>query len=118
MKPRTTARTSDGGHSYEGTEGKLYQTITKASTEYARLWLFKNLMKNGLATRDIYYFAAKQADLRIENKNMDHMTVRHAMQAKIRDVYAAISQLNKQRKKLELDHRSNIKVKNLSVTYL
>ena len=72
---KTLRRSSDGATSYDGTVGKLYQTSTKIAVAEARLWLIRQLLLNRLATRDVYYFTLKQADLRIKNKDPDPMTI-------------------------------------------
>ena len=96
-------RSSNGNLTYEGTIGKLYETATKISTAEARLWLFKHLQKKKLTTRDIYFFAIKQAGQRLENKDPDPLTVKYAMLAKLRDIGSLISRLYRVRKKLEQD---------------
>ena len=77
---------SDGKLTHDGTIGKLYQTSQKIATAEARLWLIKQLLLNRLATRDIYHFAVKQADLRLMNKDPDPLTIRVSMLAKERDI--------------------------------
>ena len=98
---KTLRRSSDGATSYDGTVGKLYQTSTKIAVAEARLWLIRQLLLNRLATRDVYYFTLKQADLRIKNKDPDPMTIKHAMMAKEKDIITSISDLLKSRKALE-----------------
>ena len=83
---------SDGKLTHDGTIGKLYQTSQKIATAEARLWLIKQLLLNRLATRDIYHFAVKQADLRLMNKDPDPLTIRVSMLAKERDIKTSINQ--------------------------
>ena len=99
----TSTETSDGGLTNDGIEGKLYQTIIRLSTAEARLWLFRQLVTNKLATRDIYHFSMKQANIRLENKNPDPCTVKYAMLAKTKDVEKTISRLKSKRKELETE---------------
>ena len=93
----TSTEASDGDLTIDGIAGKLYQTIIRTSTAEARLWLFKQLLTNKLATRDIYHFSMKQANIRLENKEPDPCTVKYAMLAKIKDVEKTISTLRRKR---------------------
>ena len=49
----------------------------------SRLELLKNLLKQGLCTRDIYSFACKQADLCITDSEPDKITIKNAMKKKM-----------------------------------
>ena len=79
MKTCNRTRTSDGGPAHDGILSKLYKTYENISKLEARAWLFENLQRQNLTTRDIYYFALKQAQLRTENKEPDQQTIKFAM---------------------------------------
>ena len=51
-----------------------------------RLWLLNNLLKLELVTWDIYYFALKQADLRVNTNTLDWRTMKAALLAKLSDI--------------------------------
>jgi len=94
-------KSSDGFLTHDGTKGKLMKTLNDISVVEARVWLFQQLFKNRLATRDIYFFALKQAGLRMENTKPDPLTVRYAMLAKQRDIRATLDKLRIKKKSLE-----------------
>ena len=100
---KTTSKSSGApdGQPYCGTLDKLSRILTDKATAESRKWLLTQLNKEKLTTRDIYFFALKQAQIRTENKEPDVQTVRFAMLAKQRDIMANIVNLNKQKRKVE-----------------
>ena len=103
MKTTTNSmKSSDGFLTHDGTKGKLMKTLNDISVVEARVWLFQQLFKNRLATRDIYFFALKQAGLRMENTKPDPLTVRYAMLAKQRDIRATLDKLRIKKKSLRI----------------
>ena len=101
MKTCNRTRTSDGRPAHDGILSKLYKTYENISKLEARTWLFENLQRQNLTTRDIYYFALKQAQLRTENKEPDQQTIKFAMKAKQHDIRVSLSKLMVARKDLE-----------------
>ena len=77
---------SNGCLSFTGINGKLRETMFKIALAESRLWLMKNMLSKNLMTRDILFFVTKQADMRIVNKDIDLMTVKAAMAAKLEDI--------------------------------
>ena len=98
---KTHCETSNGSQPYSETIDKLSKILTDMATAEARLWLISQLYKERLTTRDIYYFALKQAQLRTENKEPDISTVRFAMRAKQRDIESNLMRLRSAKKKIE-----------------
>ena len=98
---KTHCETSNGSQPYSETIDKLSKILTDMATAEARLWLIFQLCKERLTTRDIYYFALKQAQLRTENKEPDISTVRFAMRAKQRDIESNLTRIRSEKKKIE-----------------
>ena len=101
MKVSNTGGTSNGSLPYDGTLDKLYKICQKISTTEARAWLFNHLIGKKLTTRDIYFFALKQAQLRTENKDLDPLTIKFAMKAKQRDLKKTLDCLWRNKRSLE-----------------
>ena len=99
---------TSGAQPYSETLDKLSKTFISIATAEARLWLISQLIKERLTTRDIYYFALKQAQIRTENKEPDIATVRFAMKAKQRDIESNLMQLRSTKKKTEEDLLSKL----------
>ena len=77
---------SNGEDNHSGTKSEIQQTLFSYAVTRAREWLLKQMLKKGLATRDVISFVRKQASLRLENKTLDGQTVRVAMRAKLVDI--------------------------------
>ena len=93
MKTTQQNGTSNGHRAYIGTIDKLSKIYDDIAIAEAREWLFTQLQKENLTTRDIYFFALKQAQIRTENKTPDLQTVKFAMKAKQRDISAKLKAL-------------------------
>ena len=86
-----------------GVVGKLRENALNISFTEARIWLLRQLMKLNLATRDIFHFALKQANIRIVDKTPDIPTVKHAMLAKLCDNKKVLHLEKKKKRLLEDD---------------
>ena len=83
MKTALINSTSNGNQVYSGTIDKLSKIYEDIAVAEARKWLFEQLQRENLTTRDIYFFALKQAQIRTENKEPDLQTIKFAMKAAI-----------------------------------
>ena len=85
MAPSRTVTELAAGADFSGELSGLEETLNGIMLNELRIWLLRSLMSKCLVTRDILYFAMNQADLRISNKKLDNVTMKHAMLSKIRD---------------------------------
>ena len=74
----------------EGYKLELRKALQNIMLEETKAWLIKTLLKQKLATWDVYYFARKQADLRINIKALDWSTMSSALRVKLRDMKLTI----------------------------
>ena len=90
MKDKPATHASVGGlsgtRSFSGAISELLNASIEVMKNETRIWLLKSLMKKNLATRDIFSFAMKQANLRSINKTPDSLTIRRAMCIKLGDI--------------------------------
>ena len=86
---------SDGEEIHSGTLSEIQKTLFSYSISKAREWLLLQMLKKGLATRDVISFVRKQANLRLEVKTLDNPTVKAAMKAKLMDIKINKSKLLK-----------------------
>ena len=103
---------------FTGDNNSLEDTMRKMMLEEVRIWLLKELMRQGLCTRDVYSFAVKQAGLRSSFKSIDEATIRQAMLSKIRDCRATLKRLKGVRALLETNlstesERERLKLKTI-----
>ena len=94
MKTVVINRTSNGDQGFAGTIDKLSEIYENIAVAEARKWLFEQLQRENLTTRDIYSFAVKQAQIRTENKEPDLATIKFAMKAKQRDIVTKLKTLH------------------------
>ena len=84
------------GDEFPGPRGKLKEISFRLIKAESRLWLFKQMLKLNIATRDVYAFVKTQADLRREFREVDVATLRVAMKAKIKDTELNLNNLHKE----------------------
>ena len=80
---------------------ELRETYRKIAINETRKILLESLVKEELATRDVYSFLKNQAQLRIFNKCLDKNISRLAMKAKISDIRTSLRGLDSKRKSIE-----------------
>ena len=129
VKPNTYA--CEGGQSISGSCSGANSNLLKAELTVMknelRVWLIRSLMKKGLATRDIFSFTSKQAELRTFKKHPDNLTSRQAMKAKLGDLISTlkVNYCNRKRRRKELltelgnkHYSMNKKMKNIRNTVM
>ena len=92
---------SDPKH-FSGLEQDLFKIHMTTMKQRLRIRLLQALLDQGLSTRDIFYFARGQADLRSFKKTPDWATIRSAMMAKMSDVKSALNESYTSRSRLRL----------------
>ena len=97
MAPSRTVTELAAGADFSGELSGLEETLNGIMLNELRIWLLRSLMSKCLVTRDILYFAMNQADLRISNKKLDNVTMKHAMLSKIRDAKQTLKTQVKQK---------------------
>ena len=102
-KPCEEQRVPGTDRRIKGMEAELLSTQMSIMKNELRIRLLRSLLKQGLATRDVFYFAKGQAELRQYNKETDHRTIRSPMEAKIIDM----------KKILHMDFRKRDGIKNI-----
>ena len=107
MAPSRTVKELGVGANFSGELSGLEETMNAIMLNELRIWLLRSLMSECLVTRDIFYFAMNQADLRITNKKLDRITMKHAMFSKIRDARQTLKTQCKRRD----THINNIREK-------
>ena len=93
---------------FERLKIELKKTLHRLMMEDTRIWLVKTLMKQKLATWDVYNFAANQASLRTTVKTVDWRTINAALRAKLKDIKLT----------LEREKRKKSKIENLSLIHI
>ena len=79
-------KTSDDFKNFSGHELNLLRTHMTTMRYQLRLKLLRSLLRQKLATRDIFFFVKGQADQRTYNKSPDWVTAELAMRAKLLDI--------------------------------
>ena len=100
---------------HSGAYGKHMELSTKIVTAEARAWLFRQLIRNKLATPDIYHFSRKQAQIRIIDKDPDIRTIKASMAAKLRDTKKHLYSLHMMRRNTERMFRTDNPGKNFKI---
>ena len=80
---------------------ELKEAHRKINLDDIRINLMKELLGNGLCTRDIYSFACAQADLCVNIGDPDWTTIKSAMRTKIRDLKLNLKLNHRERRKNE-----------------
>ena len=94
----------EDGHRHFSREKKiLIKTYRNISENKLRIWLFKSLMSENLATRDIYTFAKNQSELRTTIKVLDKRSMTNAMKMKLKDIKLALSENSYNKKHQEMN---------------
>ena len=70
---------------FDGLRLELKRTLHSMMMEDTKAWLIRRLLRNKLATWDIYNFAVQQAGLKTSIKSLDWHTMSSALQAKLKD---------------------------------
>ena len=81
---------SSGGMNLSELKVKLQELYVDNMENRTRKLLLDTMLNENLATRDIFSFGMKQAQIRLFEKNLDKETMKHAMESKIKDLRQAI----------------------------
>ena len=73
--------------------GKLEDCWIKLAHSESNLFLFNELLKRNISTRDVFYFALKQAKIRKVYKKLDPPLSKTAMKSKLNDACAMTHKL-------------------------
>ena len=87
---------------FDGLKTELKRALRDIMMQETKAWLIKTLLKTGLATWDIYFFAKKQAGIRSINRNLDWQTMSSALRAKLRDILTKLTEYRRVKSGLEL----------------
>ena len=82
---------------------KLEECWLKLAQTESNVFLFCELLKRNISTRDVFYFALKQAKIRRVHKKLDPPLTKAAMRAKLNDACATANRLRQKLKKIKLD---------------
>ena len=88
MKPNSKS----DQHNISGSEQSLLETHMNTMKYQLRIKLLRSLLNQKLVTRDIFFFARKQADRRLFKKVPDWDTMERAMLVKMSDVKSALKE--------------------------
>ena len=80
MRPR-----NPNDEQFPDNKSRLKEKYIHIATAEARIWLFKQMLDRGIATRDVQAFIEKQAGLQLESKQVNMNTQKVAMRAKLED---------------------------------
>ena len=84
------SRPSNDSVNFSGSEQDLLRIHMTTMKYQLRIKLLRSLLRQKLATRDVFFFSKGQADLRLFKKNPDWATIESAMLAKISDLKIAL----------------------------
>ena len=79
-----------GEKNFDELKQELQETYIKIMEIETRKILLETLINENLATRDIFFFIKKQAELRVVDKQLDEDTMKLAMRQKIKDLRKAL----------------------------
>ena len=88
-------------------EKQLLETVVKLTETEMSISLFSKMIRNGIATNDVYNFVNKQCGLRKASNKIDYKLLRVTMRQKLNDACSYANRLR--RKKEDLKKRTNTK---------
>ena len=80
---------------------ELKRILHSMMMEETKAWLIRSLLKQKLATWDVFNFAVHQAELRTSIKTLDWQTVNAALRAKLKDTRQTLNREKKKKSQIE-----------------
>ena len=103
---------------FDGLKLELKRSLHNMMMEDTKAWLLRSLLRNKVATWDVYKFAKHQADLRTSIKSLDWQTVSAALRAKLRDTQQTLIFEQRRKSRMELTIRQEFRHKNITLKQL
>ena len=103
---------------FDRLKSELRKTLHSIMMEESKSWLIRSLLRNKIATWDIYKFAENQADLRTSIKSLDWPTMNTALRAKLKDIKQTLIQEKKKKSKVEYILEHELRDRNITLKQL
>ena len=123
MKLKKFSGTTPAKGKRKRVEQQLFETAVKLTEAEINISLFSKMIRNGIATNDVYNFVRTQTGLRKSSNKLDHKLLRVTMRQKLNDACAYAHRLRRKKKdtivKILNKHKENKgKAWNLSLIHI